>query len=78
MDNESGPKAGVNGVVEAIKGKAKETVGAAAGSDKLREEGRAQQEKAAAERTVAAKEAEADEARARAAAHEATERARQG
>ena len=77
MTKETGPHAGVSGVVEDLKGKAKEAVGAVRGDDEQRDEGRAQQEKAGAQRDVAAKEAEADAARAEAAAHEAEQRAHQ-
>jgi len=77
MTKETGPKAAVNGVIEDIKGKAKEAAGAATGKDHLREEGRAQQDKAAAQRDVATKEADADASRAKVAAHEAAERAHQ-
>jgi uncharacterized protein YjbJ (UPF0337 family) len=76
-ERESGPKAGVKGVVEEVKGKAKEAVGASTGNDDLRHEGRAQQEKADSEREVAKKEAEADVARGQAKAHEAEQRANQ-
>jgi uncharacterized protein YjbJ (UPF0337 family) len=76
-ESETGPKAGAKGVVEEIKGKAKEAVGATTGNDDLRHEGRAQQEKADAERDVAQKEAEADVARAEVKAHEAEQRANQ-
>jgi uncharacterized protein YjbJ (UPF0337 family) len=75
--NETGPKAAVSGIIEDIKGKAKEAVGAATGEADLRKEGRAQQDKASAQRDVAAKEAEADASRAKVAAHEAAERAHQ-
>jgi uncharacterized protein YjbJ (UPF0337 family) len=74
---DSGPEAGAKGVVEGVKGKVKEAVGAVAGKDELRREGRAQQEKADSEREVAAKEAEADKARAESKAHEATQRSHQ-
>ena len=77
MTKETGPKAAANGVIEDIKGKAKEAAGAATGKDSLREEGRAQQDKAAAQRDVATKEAEADASRAKVAAHEAAERSHQ-
>lgn len=73
----TGPEAGVKGVVEDVKGKAKEAAGAVTGQDELRHEGRAQQDKAAAEREVASKEAEAEKARAKAEAHEAEQRAHQ-
>lgn len=75
--NESGPEAGVKGVVEGVKGKAKEAVGAVTGNDEMRREGEAQQEKADAQRDVAAKEAEAEKARATAEAREAEQRSHQ-
>ena len=58
MAQETGPEAAVHGVTEDIKGKAKEAVGAVLGRDRLREEGRAQQDKAASERDVTKHEAE--------------------
>ena len=61
---DSGPEEAVKGVVEDIKGKAKEVVGIVTDRDDLREEGRAQQDKAEAARNVAKKEAEAEAARA--------------
>ena len=57
MNNESGPKAAASSVVEAVKGRAREAAGAATGDESLRKEGRAQQDKADAERDVASKEA---------------------
>lgn len=77
MSEETGPKAAKDGVVEDIKGKAKEAAGVVTGKDHLRNEGRAQQEKAGAQRDAAAREAEADASRAEAAAHEAEQRAHQ-
>lgn len=77
MSEETGPRAAADGVVEDIKGKAKEAVGAVTGHDGLRDEGRAQQDKAAAQRDVATKEAEAEASRAEAAAHEAEQRTHQ-
>jgi uncharacterized protein YjbJ (UPF0337 family) len=74
---DTGPEAGLKGVVEGVKGKVKEAAGAVAGKDELRDEGRAQQRKADAERDVAAKEAQAERARAEAEVHEAEERAHQ-
>lgn len=74
---DSGPKSGVKGVVEDVKGKAKEAVGAITGNDRLQEEGEAQQEKAEAQREVAKKEAQADAARAEAKEKEAEQRAAQ-
>lgn len=76
-DKETGPEAGAKGIVEDVKGKAKEAAGAVTGRDSLRDEGRAQQDKASAERDVAAKEAEAERSRADAKAHEAEERSHQ-
>jgi uncharacterized protein YjbJ (UPF0337 family) len=74
---DTGPEAGAKGVVEGVKGKVKESVGAATGKDDLRREGRAQQEKADSQREVATKEAEAEKARAEASAHEAEQRSHQ-
>lgn len=76
-NNDSGPAAGVKGVVEGVKGKAKEAVGAVTGNDELKQEGAAQQDKADAQRDVAVKEGEAEKARAEAAVHEAEQRSHQ-
>jgi uncharacterized protein YjbJ (UPF0337 family) len=76
-NKETGPKAAASGIIEDIKGKAKEAAGAATGQADLRKEGRAQQGKASAERDVAAKEGEAEASRAKVAAYEAAERAHQ-
>jgi uncharacterized protein YjbJ (UPF0337 family) len=62
--NESGPQSGVEGVAEDLKGRVKEAAGAITGDESLKQEGAAQQDKAAAQRDVAAKEAEAEKARA--------------
>jgi uncharacterized protein YjbJ (UPF0337 family) len=51
-------------MVEGVKGKAKEVVGAVAGRDDLLREGQAQQDKADAQRDAAKREAEAESARA--------------
>jgi uncharacterized protein YjbJ (UPF0337 family) len=75
--NESGPKAGVEGVAEDVKGRAKEALGAVTGNESVKQEGEAQQDKAAAQRDVAAKEAEAEKARAEASAAEAEQRSHQ-
>jgi uncharacterized protein YjbJ (UPF0337 family) len=75
--HESGPQAGLSGVAEDVKGKAKEALGALTGDRDMKQEGRAQQDKAQAERDVSRKEAEAEEARARADAHEAEQRSHQ-
>ena len=48
-NKDSGPEAGVRGVVEDAKGKVKEAAGAVTGKDELRREGRAQQDKAEAD-----------------------------
>ncbi len=76
-DKDTGPEAGVKGVVEGVKGKVKEVVGAVTGKDELRREGEAQGEKAGALREVAVKEAEADKARIEAKGHEAEQRSHQ-
>lgn len=69
-EKNSGPQEAVRGVVEDVKGKAKEAFGTAVGDEDLTEEGRAQQDKAGAQRDAARKEAEAERARAEAKAHE--------
>jgi uncharacterized protein YjbJ (UPF0337 family) len=76
-DRDSGPEAGTKGVVEDVKGKAKEAAGTVLGNDSMQREGEAQQDKAESQREVAGKEAEAEKARAKAAADEARERAEQ-
>ena len=76
-DKDTGPEAGAKGIIEDVKGKAKEAVGAVTNNDDLRDEGQAQQRKAEAERDVAKKEAEAEKARATAEAHEAEQRSHQ-
>ena len=77
LTNESGPEAGVEGVVEDVKGRAKEAAGAVTGNEPMKQEGQAQQDKAAAQRDVAAKEAEAEKARAAARAAEAEQQSHQ-
>ncbi|MBV8949697.1 MAG: CsbD family protein [Actinobacteria bacterium] len=74
---DSGPEAGAKGVVEEVKGRVKEAAGTVTGNERLKGEGRAQQDKADAEREVAGKEAEAEKARAKAEAKEAEQRAHQ-
>jgi uncharacterized protein YjbJ (UPF0337 family) len=76
-DKDTGPEAGAKGIIEDVKGKAKEAVGAVTNNDDLRGEGQAQQRKAEAERDVAKKEAEAEKARAKSEAYEAEQRAHQ-
>src|ERR1700685_3556711 len=77
MANESGHEAGVEGVVEDVKGRAKEAAGAVSGNESLKREGQAQQDKAAAPGDVAAKEAEGEKARVQASAAEAEQRSHQ-
>ncbi len=77
MERQSGPEAGASGIVEDLKGKAKEVAGEVTNSEDLAEEGRAQQDKARAERDVAKHEAAADRARAESEAHEAEQRSHQ-
>ena len=59
-DHKSGPQEAVKGVVEGVKGKAKEVGGTVAGRDDLVKEGQAQQDKADAQRDAGKKEAEAE------------------
>jgi uncharacterized protein YjbJ (UPF0337 family) len=76
-EKNSGPEEAVKGVVEGAKGKAKEVAGAAAGRDDLYREGRAQQDKADAQRNAAKKEAQAESARAAAKTAEKRQEAEQ-
>jgi uncharacterized protein YjbJ (UPF0337 family) len=73
----SGPEEAIKGVVEGVKGKAKEVAGAVAGRDDLYREGQAQQDKAEAQRNAAKKEAEAESARAAAKTAEKRQEAEQ-
>lgn len=77
MADNSGPQEGIKGVVEDVKGRAKEAVGTVTGRDDLTEEGKAQQDKADAQRDVAEKEAEAESARGAAKAAEKRQEANQ-
>jgi uncharacterized protein YjbJ (UPF0337 family) len=61
--NKSGPAEAVKGVIEDVKGKAKEAIGTVAGRGDLIDEGEAQQDKAEAQRDAAKKEAQAEAAR---------------
>ncbi len=74
---DTGPVAGVKGVVEGVVGKVKEVVGAVTGKKELEKEGEAQQEKAEALRDVAVKEAGAEKARGEAKVREAEQRSHQ-
>ncbi|QKT11711.1 microaggregate-binding protein 1 [Rhodococcus sp. W8901] len=69
--DKSGPTEAVKGTVEGVKGKAKEAAGAVTGQDDLVREGKAQQDKAAAQREAAEK------ARGKASANEARQRTEQ-
>ena len=77
MAADSGPKSGAKGVVEDIKGKAKEVVGEVTGDESKEREGRAQQDKAQSQRDVAEHEAKAEAARSEASIHEAEQRMHQ-
>jgi len=70
----SGPEEAIRGIVEDAVGKTKEIIGIVTNRDGLRQEGRAQQEKAQAARDVAKKEAEAHAARAAEQAAEARQK----
>lgn len=73
---DSGPVAGIKGVIEDVIGKGKEIVGIILSNDNLRNEGRAQQDKAKAQRDVAKNEAKAESSRAAASAAEARQKAK--
>lgn len=74
-EKNSGPQEAVRGVVEDVKGKAKEAAGTVTGRDDLIEEGKAQQDKAEAQREAAQKEAEAEKSRAEAKSDEKRQKA---
>ena len=75
--DKSGPEEAVEGLLEGVKGKAKEVAGAVTGRDDLMREGQAQQDKADAKREAAKKEAEAESARKSADVSEARQKAQQ-
>ena len=52
-DHNSGPEEGIKGAVEGVKGKAKEVAGSVVGRDDVVREGKAQQDKADAQRDAA-------------------------
>lgn len=62
-EKNSGPQEGIKGVVEDVKGKAKQAVGSVTGRDDMVREGQAQQDKADAQQEAARKEAQAEAAR---------------
>ena len=78
MTGMSGPEAGARGAVEKVKGGLKEAAGSVVGNDRLRAEGSAQQEKAAAQSDVATEEGKAEEARTKANVAERQQRAAGG
>ena len=77
MAENSGPREGIKGVVEDVKGKAKEAIGTVTGRGDLAAEGEAQQDKAEAQRNAAKKEAEAEAARGGAKAAEERQKSHQ-
>ncbi|MCG5433151.1 CsbD family protein [Mycobacterium sp. MYCO198283] len=77
MADNSAPQEAVRGVVEGVKGAAKEAIGKVTGREDLQREGQAQQDKADAQRSAAAREVEAESARAAAKAAEEREKAEQ-
>ena len=77
VDINSGVAEAIKGVVEDVKGKAKVVIGAVIGRDDLFNEGKAQQDKAQAQRNAAKKEAEAESARSAAKLAEKRQQAEQ-
>ena len=77
VDIKSGPVELIRGIVEDVSGKAKEVIGTIIGRDDLINEGKAQQDKAEAQRNAGRKEPEAEKARGNAEVHESRERAEQ-
>ena len=73
----SGAAEAIKGIVEDVKGKAKEVIGTITGRSDLINDGKARQDKAEAERNAGHKEAEAEKARGTAKIEEARERAEQ-
>jgi uncharacterized protein YjbJ (UPF0337 family) len=77
VDINSGLAEAIKDVVEDVKGKAKVIIGALTGRDDLFNEGKAQQDKAQAQRNAAKKEAEAESARTAAKVAEKRQKAEQ-
>ena len=77
VDSKSGPVELVRGIVEDVLGRTKQVIGIIISRDELIEEGKAQQDKAQAQRDAGRKEAAAEKARGKAKAEEARERAEQ-
>ncbi|MGO4615126.1 CsbD family protein [Nocardia sp. 2YAB30] len=76
-EHKSGPREWLEGAVEDVEGKVKEAAGTVFGKDELRDEGKAQQDKAGSQREAAQKEAAAEKERAEAAVDEKRQRAYQ-
>ncbi|BBZ28511.1 hypothetical protein MMAD_28060 [Mycolicibacterium madagascariense] len=76
-DSTSGPIAALRALVDGSVGLAKQVIGILIGNDRLQEQGKAQVDKAEAEKDVAKKEAEAEKARAEAKTQEARQKAAQ-
>ncbi|MBF6327795.1 CsbD family protein [Nocardia transvalensis] len=72
-----GAREGFEGAVEDVKGKAKEAAGTVFGNENLRDEGRAQQDRAESKEEAAKKEAQAEKERAEARMDEERQRAYQ-
>lgn len=77
VDTKSGPVELVRGIVEDVPGRTKQVIGIIIGRNDLIEEGKAQQDKADAQRSAGKKEAAAERARGKAKAYEQRERAEQ-
>ncbi|TAM73180.1 CsbD family protein [Mycobacterium sp.] len=77
VDTKSGPVEFVRGIVEEVLGKTKQVVGIIIGHNALIEEGKAQQDKADAQRSAGKKEVAAEKARGKAKTYEERERAEQ-
>jgi len=77
VDVKSGPVELIRGIVEDAVGRAKQIIGIIIGRNDLISQGKAQQDKAEAQRNAGRKEAEAAKARAKAKVYESRERAEQ-
>jgi hypothetical protein len=77
VDIKSGPVELIRGIVEDVFARTKQVIGIIIGRNDLINEGKAQQDKAEAQRNAGRKEAEAAKARAKAKAYESRERAEQ-
>ena len=77
VDIKSGPVELVRGIIEDVFGRTKQIIGIIIGRDDLVKEGRAQQDKADAQRSAGRKEAAAEKARGKAKVYEQRERAEQ-